>query len=202
MHGAGRGTGRAWLAAAALTTLCAACAQEEPPLDEAAVLARSDAVAGRFQSTLQGQLKTALAAGGPMLAVTVCHDAAPLIAAQESERSGALVSRVAERNRSPAGGLSDELRPHYTELASAPLVDGKPASRIWRTGTGDDATINVLRAIPMQEKPCTVCHGIDVSPDLAARIQELYPNDKATGFKPGDMRGAMLIRWPAAAFAE
>ncbi|MCJ2186590.1 c-type heme family protein [Novosphingobium beihaiensis] len=197
-----RGAGRAWLAAAALAALCAACAQEEPPLDEAAVLARSDAVAGHFQSALQGQLKTALAAGGPMLAVTVCHDAAPLIAAQELERSGAEVSRVAERNRSPAGRLTDEVRAHYTGLASAPLVNGKPASRIWRSGMGDGAIINVLRAIPMREKPCTVCHGTNVASDLAARIRELYPNDKATGFKPGDMRGAMLIRWPAAAFAE
>lgn len=188
-------------ATAALALLCAACSQGEPPLDEAAVLARSDAVAGRFQSALQAQLKSALAAGGPMLAVTVCRDAAPQIAAQESERSGAEISRVAARNRNPAGGVTEDLQPHYADLASAPLVDGKPASRVWRSGTGETATINVLRAIPMQEQPCTVCHGTNVAPDLAARIHELYPNDKATGFKPGDMRGAMLIRWPASAFA-
>ena len=29
-----------------------------------------------------------------------------------------------------------------------------------------------------------------------AKLAELYPADKATGFKPGDMRGAILVSWP------
>lgn len=186
--------------------LLGGCSQGErrfeagPLVDETAVLAKSDAVAEQFQGALQAQLKAALEEGGPMQAVAVCHDAAPAIAKAESERSGAEVSRVAAKNRNPTGALSDEIAPHYAQLEKAPIEGGKPASVVWNSGTGEAAQVNVLRAIPMQEKPCTVCHGTSVDPALQARIKALYPGDAATGFKPGDMRGAMLIRWPASAF--
>lgn len=187
--------------------MLAGCSQGEPgaetvPLvDEAVVLAKSDAVAEQFQGALKAQLKAALEEGGPMQAVAVCHDAAPAIAMAESARSGAEVSRVAAKNRNPDGGLFDEIAPHYARLEKAAMQRGKPASVVWTSGTGDAAQVNVLRAIPMQEKPCMVCHGPSVDPALKARIEALYPGDAATGFEPGDMRGAMLIRWPASAFA-
>ncbi|KPL68556.1 hypothetical protein SZ64_10830 [Erythrobacter sp. SG61-1L] len=161
---------------------------------------RSAQVAQSFQGKLQAQLAAALQAGGPVQAIGVCKQAAPKIAAEESAASGAQVSRVAERNRNPAGGLSEELRPHYAKLAAAPMVDGKPAATLWRSGTGEGQRINVLRAIPMQDKPCSTCHGTNVSPDIAELLHALYPADRATGFAPGDMRGAMLVSWPASAF--
>ncbi|AKH44058.1 cytochrome c553 [Altererythrobacter atlanticus] len=165
--------------------------------DEAAVLARSAEVAGQFQAELQAKLKEALAAGGPILALDVCHSAAPMIAAELSQESGADLSRVSARNRNPDGGLTEELLPHYALLQEMPLTDGKPSREIWRSGEGEAARINVLSAIPMQEQPCSVCHGTDVAPEVAAKINELYPGDKAIGFEPGELRGAMLISWPA-----
>lgn len=172
----------------------------EAPIDEAAAMSRSIAVAQSFQGKLQAQLAAAMQAGGPVQAIGVCKDAAPRIAAEESAASGAQVSRVAERSRNPAGGLTEELRPHYARLAEAPLVDGAPATAIWRSGKGDAARVNVLRAIPMQEKPCATCHGTNISPDVAELLHALYPSDRATGFKPGELRGAMLVSWPASAF--
>lgn len=193
-------------AAAVVLAALAACSQQAPVAsvrqpDEAVVLAKSEEVAERFQGALKAQLKAALEAGGPMEAVSVCHEAAPAIAQAESERSGAQVSRVSARNRNPQGALSADLAPHYAALERVPMDGGKPVSVVWTSGTGKAATINVLRAIPMQEKPCTVCHGTEVAPALQARIREFYPDDKATGFAPGELRGALLIRWPVTAFA-
>jgi len=45
----------------------------------------------------------------------------------------------------------------------------------------------------MQEKPCSTCHGTDIDPALEGAIVEAYPQDIATGFEPGDLRGAFLI---------
>lgn len=45
-------------------------------------------------------------------------------------------------------------------------------------------------------QPCLSCHGTD--PDVATSIAALYPKDKATGFRPGELRGAMLVRWTSA----
>lgn len=169
-------------------------------IDEAAVMERSAAVAQSFQGKLQAQLVAALQEGGPVQAIGVCKDAAPQIAAAESAASGAQVSRVAERNRNPAGGLTEEMRPYYARLAEAPLVDGRPATALWRSGTGAAERINVLRAIPMQDKPCSTCHGTNLSPDVAELLHALYPADRATGFAPGELRGAMLVSWPVKMF--
>ena len=41
-------------------------------------------------------------------------------------------------------------------------------------------------------KACLKCHGQNIDPKIASVIKEYYPNDKATGFKEGDLRGAMV----------
>ncbi len=162
-----------------------------------AIAARSAELADRFQSRLQAQLRSAIQQQGLAGAVTVCSQIAPAIAAEESAASGARVSRIALKNRNPAGKVPRDVKARYDELASMPVEAGKPASRIWIQGKGRQATITYLRAIPMQGQPCLSCHGPDVAPELTARIRSIYPRDKATGFTPGEMRGAMLVRWDA-----
>ena len=52
-----------------------------------------------------------------------------------------------------------------------------------------------MKAIPTGEV-CLKCHGSEMKPGIKAKLQELYPNDKATGFKLGDIRGAFTITQP------
>jgi len=182
----------------------AGCAGEaEPPaptLDQAAVIAASLPVAQGFQQELQAQLKAAIADGGPKGGVSVCQQAAPAIAASQSEASGAQVSRIAAKHRNPAGGVPADMAAAYAALEATPLVDGKPNRQIIQTGTGTDAKVHFLSAIPMQDQPCSVCHGTNVDAELQSHINSLYPGDLATGFKPGELRGALLISWDAARF--
>ena len=71
----------------------AGCAAPAPqPVD---VSAKSAVLADRFQADLQGQLQAAMKAGGPVSAIGVCQQAAPAIAANLSEESGAEVRRIA-----------------------------------------------------------------------------------------------------------
>ncbi|TIX49746.1 c-type heme family protein [Alteraurantiacibacter aquimixticola] len=192
---------RPLIIAAPFLALAACSAQQQvappTPLDEAAIRERSAPVAQAFQVALQSQLVAAMSEGGPMQAVEVCHEAAPRIAAEQSAASGAEVRRVSDRNRNPDGGLTPDLAPHYAELAAQPLVDGAPATRIWQSGEGEGARINYLSAIPMRDQPCAACHGSDIDPQLKARIDALYPQDAATGFAAGELRGALLVSWPA-----
>jgi hypothetical protein len=194
-----------YLIAAAPLLVLAACAGEleappAPTLDEAAVIAASLPVAESFQAELKAQLQAAIAAGGPKDGVSVCQQAAPAIAMAQSEASGAQVSRIAEKHRNPAGGVPDDLRAAYAALAAAPLVEGKPNVQVVRTGDGADAKVHFLSAIPMQEQPCSVCHGTAIDPALKAHIDQLYPGDLATGFTPGELRGALLVSWDAGRF--
>lgn len=173
-----------------------------PTVEDAMVVGFSEPLAREFTSALQARLGEAMAEGGPMQAVGVCHEEAPRIAAAIAEESGARVVRISDRNRNPAGGVGAEVAPYYAELAQAPEVDGAPATRIWQSGEGDDARMNYLAAIPMREQPCSACHGTEIDPELQARIAELYPQDLATGFTPGELRGALHISWPIEVFFD
>ena len=55
-----------------------------------------------------------------------------------------------------------------------------------------------MKAIGTAEKPCLTCHGSNIKPELAAKINSLYPEDKATGYKAGELRGAFTIMQPLA----
>ena len=53
---------------------------------------------------------------------------------------------------------------------------------------------------PITVQPlCLACHGSEIVPDVADRISELYPEDRATGFAVGDLRGVFWVEFPAAA---
>lgn len=191
------------LITAASLPLLASCgdgSSEAGPVDEAAVTARSAPVAQEFQQKLKAQLVAALTNGGPESAVSVCSQVAPAIAAAASEENGAEVSRIARKHRNSDAGVPATMQSQYDALAAQPLSDGKPAVQIWRSGEGENARIHYLSAITMQDQPCSVCHGTAVDPALKQHIDNLYPGDLAIGFKPGDLRGAMLISWKADAF--
>ena len=192
---------RAAFIAASLLALAGCAAEPAPTLDEAAVLAASLPIAQGFQAELQAQLPAAIADGGPKGGVSVCQQAAPAIAQAQSEASGAAISRIAARHRNPAGGVPADLAAAYAALEAAPMVDGKPARQIVQTGEGAGARVHVLSAIPMQAQPCSVCHGTNIDAGLKAHIDSLYPGDLATGFEPGELRGALLITWDAAKLA-
>ena len=52
-----------------------------------------------------------------------------------------------------------------------------------------------MKAIPTGEV-CLKCHGGNIAPPIRAKLKELYPNDMATGYKLGDVRGAFTITQP------
>jgi len=54
-----------------------------------------------------------------------------------------------------------------------------------------------MRALPTQEL-CLNCHGLPerLTPAVQERLKALYPDDKAIGYRPGEIRGAMTIRKP------
>jgi len=52
-------------------------------------------------------------------------------------------------------------------------------------------TYRVYKALPTM-KPCLVCHGENIKPEVQALITKSYPKDLATGFKEGDFRGVVV----------
>ena len=60
---------------------------------------------------------------------------------------------------------------------------------------GGQQVFRYMKAIPLGGV-CNNCHGLKLRPAVATKLDELYPNDQARGFIPGDLRGAFTITQP------
>jgi hypothetical protein len=145
----------------------------------------------------------ALKAGGPMAAIGVCKTIAPSLAEQAGATRGLKVGRTALRLRNPANA-PDAWERGVLEDFAAKIKAGTDPDKLEHAEVLTDATgaatFRYMKAIPMRAEPCLVCHGAP-EPALKAEITRLYPQDEATGFKPGDLRGAFTVRAPLAAAA-
>jgi hypothetical protein len=45
----------------------------------------------------------------------------------------------------------------------------------------------------IMEAQCAACHGTAVAPEVKAKIDEFYPDDAATDFREGEIRGAFSV---------
>ena len=148
-----------------------------------------------FFSQLKGELQAGMKEGGPVNAVSVCHVKAPAIAANASKISGWEVGRTSHKLRNPANAPDEWERKVLAWFLARREEGADPASleyaRVVETDTGP--VFRYMKAIP-QGEICMVCHGSDsVPPAVEARIDELYPEDAARGFQPGDVRGAFTL---------
>jgi len=161
---------------------------------------QSRQLAQQLGGELKGELSRAMSEGGPVAAVAVCKTRAPEIAAGLSAKSGAVVGRTALRVRNPANA-PDDLQRAVLEQFSEELASGKfagPLEAAFEINRGGQVERRYMRAIPM-DVVCLACHGPVLAPDLAAVIKRDYPDDQATGFEQGQLRGAFSVTWPSAA---
>ena len=158
------------------------------------LLAQSRAAAAEYQSKLRTQLVTALDSGGPLLALDVCKGAAPQIAQEVGARAGASIWRTSLKARNPRG-TPDAWERSVLEQFAARRAAGEDPATI-EASAHTETGFRYMKAIPMGE-PCMQCHGPAVAPAVAAKIMTLYPQDRATGFVPGELRGAVSVSWPA-----
>lgn len=155
---------------------------------------RSRALANRFQSELMTALQGAIAQKGVAGAVGACTVIAPAVAARLSDESDAVVRRTALRTRNPAARADAQETAVLQDLAAAPMTDGKPREISGWVRSGSKESFRYMRAIPTGPL-CLSCHGANIAPDVAAAIASAYPDDKATGFVAGELRGAFSIQW-------
>ncbi len=166
--------------AALLLATSAAEAQE-------AELAPGPGLLAPFKRDLQQALKDGLARG-PEEAIAACQLRAPEIA-EDRSRDGVRVGRASHRLRNPANAAPDWVRP----ILEAYVTDA--SDRAPRTVSLPDDRSGYVEPILLQPL-CLTCHGETLAPDVASRVAELYPEDRATGFEVGDLRGVFWVEFP------
>lgn len=160
-------------------------------------LEASRATAQAFMQSLKQELTAAMQAGGPINAVSVCNLTAPGIANTYSARHGWDVGRTSLRLRNPANA-ADAWERAVLESFAAQRADGAEAATLEFhevVVNGERRELRYMKAIPTGDA-CLACHGEQLDGMVRARIDLLYPHDQATGYRPGDVRGAFTITQP------
>lgn len=161
---------------------------EAPPLPEI------KSVAGSYGKQLKGTLQEAMSKNGPEAAVTVCSEKATQIGAEFSHRTGWSIKRVSSKARNPLD-MPDTYEQATLSQFESDIASGKEdPSRYEVVTEGGVRYARFMKAIRV-EGVCLACHGgSEVAPNVARRLDELYPFDAARGYKMGDLRGALSIK--------
>lgn len=174
---------------AALAVLPAAAESPAPWVMESREAAQA------LGSRLMGELTAALARS-PAAAIDVCSERAPQIAAEEAAARGAELGRTALRFRNPDNAPQAWQRRGLESLATALAAGADPATLEFTEVAATDGTVERRWMKPIMTGPlCLACHGATLAPEVAAAVEARYPDDTATGFAAGDLRGAFYVVW-------
>jgi len=162
-------------------------------VDSLLISAANQAIS-QFSSQLQTSLKIALDDGGPLNAVNVCNVVAPDIQTAHV-RDGWFLERVTAKPRNRNNQADSAQLAILTLFGStnAPSFVAQWDDEIKRE------KFRYYRPIRTNEL-CGGCHGDPSSfvAGLSDELKKLYPDDKAVGYKSGDLRGmfAIEVMWP------
>lgn len=167
------------------------------PADAMPVVESARTAAKGFAGELKGTLEAAINADGAVGAIAVCSTRAPIIAAEHGQKLGGSIRRVSMRQRNPGNEPDDWEFAVLDNFANRLRAGTDPARLETATieGTGSSRQLRYARAI-LTDTLCLTCHGETIIPPVQAKLAELYPEDRATGHKQGDLRGILSVTMP------
>jgi hypothetical protein len=161
-------------------------------------LVEAKSIVQEFAATLTGELEAGIKEGGPVQAIAICQQRAPAIAADLSARTGWEVGRTSLKTRNSADNAPDAWEAKVLadfDARQAAGEDVKPMAHAEIVETKDGRAFRFMKAIPVAQL-CTLCHGTDLTPEVAAALDERYPDDQARGYSIGQVRGAFSLVKP------
>lgn len=143
------------------------------------------------QKVLASNLVGAIQKGGPINALEFCNTEAIPLTDSMSVQLQAHIKRVTDQPRNPYN-QADNTELSYIEAAKQSLSEGKDVKPSIRSING-----KVTGYYPIiTNQLCMQCHGSEgsqIDETTLAKIQELYPEDKATGYDIGEFRGIWVV---------
>jgi hypothetical protein len=154
-------------------------------------------IIAEVSSKLITALTDAIAKDGAASAIAVCSERAPEIAAEVGKTHGVTVRRATEKPRNPNNAAADAEK--IILAAFATDLEKKQPPKPQSIKNLDQST-SLFAPIVISNPLCLQCHGTpegDIAPATLTAIRNLYPEDKATGYKTGDLRGLWSVTFPA-----
>ncbi len=161
-------------------------------VDEEKLTEQANQIVQQFAGQLKPKLKAAIQSGGLVHAIDVCSVEAPKIAQQMSAETGWSVKRVSLKARNQSSAIPDAFEKKVLESFDARLKAGEPAAGLQYSALAD-GEFRYLRAQPV-EAVCLNCHGVTLQEDVKKALATHYPEDSATGYALGDVRGAFSLK--------
>ena len=170
----------------------------------AAAVERGKGIVAETFSLLSSNLQSAIEQGGVSNALPYCSLAASPLTSGMADKHGVTIRRVTHKARNPAD------RADAVELAILKQFEatlhGVAATHPPPMATNLNAhTVSFFAPIVLNKELCLKCHGQpgkDIATENMDVIQRLYPQDEATGFKLGDLRGAWRIDFSLATLTQ
>lgn len=166
----------------------AAYANEDALLGEARKVATT--LPPKLLVALQEEIKKSGAEG----AIPVCKDMAPRMAGEISQQTGWKIKRVSLKARNDARGTPDAWEKAALEDFDKRAAAGETPAKLEK-GEKIGNEYRFVKALPVQGL-CLGCHGPteQISPAVKAALGQHYPNDRATGYSEGQIRGVISVR--------
>ncbi|MDV6237212.1 DUF3365 domain-containing protein [Leptospira ellisii] len=147
-----------------------------------------------FQVDLQKNLESAIKTKGIVGAIEICRTVSPAKEADvKTSFPGISFRRISDKPRNPN---------HVPDVWEAEIFEqwkktAKNGGAPYLVMNSNDKEVRVLQPIVLQNPTCLKCHGgpRDIDPAVSKKISELYPQDKAVGYKLGELRGAFSAIW-------
>ena len=150
-----------------------------------------------FMKQLKDILVKEIKTNGILEAVTVCSDTAQKLTEKYADENDIQIKRVSLKNRNPKNVPDDYEIKYLIEIEE--LQQNKKLGNDYESielVTGDgNKYYRYLKPIFIQAE-CLNCHGSsnEISESVRDFLTVNYPQDKAKGYKVGELRGAVSIK--------
>lgn len=151
--------------------------------------------------TLSSNLQKAMSEGGVSNALEFCNVKAMPLTDSLASHYGIELRRASHQPRNPVNE-ADSLEMSAIKEYIREIEQGRELKPVTYA---HDNTITYHAPIRIQGQLCLSCHGnpgTDINQSDFETIQELYPEDEATGFEMGELRGIWSVQFPSDHFNQ
>jgi len=143
--------------------------------------------------TLGSNMKKNMKAGGPMKALDFCSQEAYNLTEKVNKQlqKGVTIKRISMKYRNPSNKPEADETAVLEALAKLKSANVILPKKIVQKVSAD--TYKYYKPLVINKKVCLKCHGDIQNKKLQDEIAKKYPTDKATHYKMGDLRGAIVV---------
>lgn len=174
-----------------VATFSATTVAGEDQQQAAELQAQAKSIVRTFGDQLKPRLKSAIQSGGLVHAINVCAAQAPAIAANLALETGWDVKRVSLQARNKTSATPDDFERKVLEDFDARQKAGESPATMEFSAI-EDGSFRFMRAQRV-DGLCLSCHGTAIDDGVKKALETYYPQDSATGYSLGQVRGAFSL---------